>query len=383
MLNLNSFPNMKLGEIHKRDSDFIMEATWNTDIAAKTAYMYDYFHDNHVEQIAGLNPEKDLNKVPVEIKFSRNASQTFEKDTVTFRIQFKPSFDYTQTDLKYYDDLYSNIYDSMFPIGMYIDIPDEKGKYNKWLIVNIANFYVNQFPTYEVLPVNYVLKYVYKSIKYTVPVVLRSQSSYNSGVWLDYRVESVEDQQKFICPLNRETENIFYNQRMIIDANVFSEPRAWRVSKINRVAPKGTIMTTLAQDKFDQHNDYIEKDLNGNVIGMWADYYLSPTTPQDKPESDKTCVITYSGTKPELKVNGSYKTFTIEFSDGIIEQGSWDYLIDGLPVPNDTLDIVVVSNEKQKIKFIGSSKYIGKILTIKFTSIYGTEATLDVAVVSL
>lgn len=382
MLTLNSFPNKRLGEIHKKDSDNIMELTWDTDIAAKTAYMYDYFHDNYLEQISGLEPQYDSNKVPVEIKFSRSASQTFEKDTVTFRIQFKPSFDYTQTELKYYDDLYESIYDATFPIGMYIDIPDEKGVYNKWMIVNIANFYVNQFPTYEVLPINFVLKYVYNNIKCILPVVLRSQNSYNSGLWSDYKFTDVEDQQKFICPLNRNTERIYYNQRMIIDANVLTEPRAWKISKINRVAPKGMITATLVQDHFDQNKDYIELDTNGSVIAMWADYYSSPLEPKDPIVEKLNCSIVYSGTKPELKVGGSYKTFSVVFEDGNSEDGTWSYYIDEQPIDMSILDIYPTSADKQKVKFVGNSKYIGKVLKIKFTS-SNAEAELDVAIVSL
>ena len=69
---------------------------------------------------------------------------------------------------------------------------------------------------------------------------------------------------------------------MIIDAKVETEPRCWRVTKIDRIAPNGLVMTTLAQDRFDQIHDYIEHDKYDNIIGMWADYYSSSVLNQDE-----------------------------------------------------------------------------------------------------
>ena len=389
MLTLDSFPNRPLGRIHKHESDMIMERTWNTDITAQVAYLYDFFHDNHIHEITGLNPQEDENKIPVDIKFLKNASQTFEKDSVTFHIQFRPHFKYDDTDLVYYDSLYKDVYGSTFPVGMYIDIRDEKGQYNKWMVVNVANYYVNQFPTYEVLPVNHILQYIVNNIKYEIPVVLRSQSSYNSGVWLDYKIESTEDVQKFICPLNRETEKIFYNQRMIIDANVLTEPRAWRISKVNRINPNGCLMATLAQDTFDQNKDLIDE------TGMWADYYESQIAPtsysQDVPvPSAIHSEIVFTGTKSEIKIGGSNKTFTAKYYDGeeeiASENGVWTYAIDGADITADVADYLeittFVDEFKIKFKFVGESKYIGSILTVTYTSENAT-ASIDVAIVSL
>jgi len=41
---------------------------------------------------------------------------------------------------------------------------------------------------------------------------------------------------------------------MIIDSNLYnvdSEPRAWLISKVNRISPDGIVRVTLAQDLFD------------------------------------------------------------------------------------------------------------------------------------
>ena len=139
--------------------------------------------------------------------------------------------------------------------------------------------------------------------------------------------------------MTRETETLTYNVRMIIDTNVENKPRAWLVSKVNRISPNGIARITFAQDIYDQHSDYIEKDLDGNTIGMWANYYKSkvaptPIIPRDTTVSPASCKITCSG-KRQLKVGGSPKTLTVTFYD---EEGNeitdysvsgWTYTIDG------------------------------------------------------
>ena len=45
--------------------------------------------------------------------------------------------------------------------------------------------------------------------------------------------------------MNKDTETLFYNHRMIIDTKVDSEPRAWLISKVNRISPNGICRVTL------------------------------------------------------------------------------------------------------------------------------------------
>jgi len=43
-----------------------------------------------------------------------------------------------------------------------VDIPDEKGVYRKWLVTERANWLGLQFPTWYILPVDYILQWVYQ-----------------------------------------------------------------------------------------------------------------------------------------------------------------------------------------------------------------------------
>lgn len=363
------------GRAHKNKSDIIMDATWFRDIQAQTAYIYDYYHDLKSDEklkLDDLHPDIDDFKTPLDIKFIRHSKQTYDKDQVTFWLQMRPG---QECNLDYYDDVLGLRYDSLFPIGCFVDILHDDNKYHKWLIVDRANWNGNQFPTFEILKCDKVFQWIHDGKKYQCAGVLRSQNSYNSGLWTDYKIQSVEDQQKFAVPMNRDTETLFYNHRMIIDAKVESEPRAWLISKINRISPNGICRITLTQDMFDQHKDYIERNDNGEIIGMWADYYSSAIEPEevmhDDPIPSITCSVTCTG-KQQLKVGGSAKTFTVTFydenGDAIpYQSGTWIYTINDEDV-STLLTVTPVEDGKVKIKFDGGDEYINKILKVAFIS---------------
>jgi hypothetical protein len=98
-----------------------------------------------------------------------------------------------ECNVDYYPKLFADRYDALFPIGLYVDIMHEDGTYNKWLVVDKANYNGNQFPTFEILRCDFIARWIYNGHRYECPAVLRSQNSYNSGLWLDYKIQSVED----------------------------------------------------------------------------------------------------------------------------------------------------------------------------------------------
>ena len=175
----------RIGELHKQQADNIMEMTWDNDLSTKTCYLYDYWHDDYKDQLRDLRPEIDKNKIPISIKYLANSSQTYDKDTITYHLQMRPS---QERNIPYYEEFFEKRYNAIFPLGLFIDIPDNKGKYNRWLIVNTANYYDVQFSTYEILPCDHVFNWIWKGQKIKMAGVLRSQNSYNSGIWTDYKV---------------------------------------------------------------------------------------------------------------------------------------------------------------------------------------------------
>lgn len=366
------------GQRHSYEAQDIIEHTWNDDAASMVAYFYDYDHDDEKDKNTNLHPEYSKTKIPVDIKYILSAYKSLNKDEVDLRIMFKPSYSCT---IPYYKEKFENITHSVFPTGLYCDIRDEdgllgqKGVWNKWLVVATASLYNHDFPTWAILPCGYKFQWMYKGQKKEMWGVEQSQNSYNSGVWRDYKVESVENQTKAILPYNDISKTLFYNTRLIISADL-PEPIAWRVTKVESLAHKGNVLFTFAQDSFDEHHDYIERDDNGMLLGMWADYWKEPNLPSDVPivpvptSTGNYAEITYAGSEPHIKVNGSYKKITLTYydvdeSDTDQTPGEWLYLMDDIDVSDLVKVLETDSPNSIKVKFLGGEEFLGRVLTIK------------------
>ena len=389
MIKLSNYPNInsKLGEIHKKQSDMIMEYTWDTDINSRIAYIYDYYHDNEPLKYYDLHPENNnTGMIPIEIKFISNAFNSENKDQVGWHIQFKPSFRWENVEgLSYYQQDFIEKWDAQFPIGLYFAIPDEKGIYRKWLCVENANNYNVQFPTWYILPIDYIFQWIYNGKKYQMCGVSRSQNSYNSGIWTDYKFTLPENQRKCVLPMNDISTTIFYNQRIAISAKI-KEPIVWKCTKVEQTAPKGTNRLTFAQDQWDDHKDIILDD------GIWCDYKTSSVIPEDynyNPEQiiHKQIIISFNGSKPEIKIGGNGKQLSANYyiNDELVqfENGNWYFYIDDKNV-SSIIDLTQISENTIRIKINNNYKqYINKTLVIKFISDSNIESKLELAIKNL
>ena len=374
-----------LGEVRKSQAHKVMDWTWDGDISQQIAYQFDMYHDPNPRKLDDFKPTKDM--IPLDIKFIRHTSQTLDKDAISFHMLLKHS---QECNVDYYKK-YVDMYNSRWPLGMYILIKDSKGRYNRWLVVAEADYNDLQFPTWELLRCDHTFQYIVQGKKYEVAGVLQSQNSYNSGIWSDDKTTIVQDQQKFVVPLNRDTELLYYDLRMIIDAKVITTPRAWKISKVNRISPNGLSRVTLAQDFYNPASDYIEIDENGIVQGMWADYYNNAPleTNEDIPlVSNIYSKITYSGNKnPEVKVGGSYKTYTVKFynDEGEVDfkYGHWTFEINNQDV-SEYLDYNSQSSDTIKIKLKQDCEdFIGEDLVISYISNDGIKSSVAMNIIGL
>ena len=175
------------GNARKIQGDVIMDATFTQDIQYQVGYFYDYYHDDEPLIYKNLHPENSKTKIPIELKFIVKQKNTESKDQVGYHIQFKTT---QENPIDYYDNVFVKKWDAEFPVGLYCDLQDSKGIYRKWLVTERADWLGLQFPTWYVLPVDYIYQWIYlskdgKRYKYQMCGVQRSQSSYNSGVWQD------------------------------------------------------------------------------------------------------------------------------------------------------------------------------------------------------
>lgn len=374
-----------VGENLKNISDDLMDLTWDNDIQSKKCYIYDYFHDDQKELSSGMTYE-NTTKTPIDAKFIVSQYGSISQDQVEYHLQFRPRQKLTfeeNDDLYYFETDYHRKFKMQFPIGLYVDLPNDMGVYEKWMIVqkNIGN----QFIKYSILPCNYQLEWIerdgHRKIKRKMWAVLRLQSSYNAGTWTDTYMTKQENQDKIWLPLNRITEEVWYttdtakNMRVLVSAYT-KHPLAWKVSKVENVQPIGVQKLVIYQDYFDQNKDYIEKDSDGNIIGMWADYYDSDIEPiEPDPITNKLNSEIISST-PKIKVGGTYKLLTLKIYDDDHNEitdnysnatFSWKCSVDSEDLTEKVTWFVVKSNNQIKIKFPNDRTYLDHILDVVCT----------------
>ena len=171
----------------------------------------------------------------------------------------------------------------------------------------------------------------------------------------------------------------------------------WRCTKVEQIANKGISCFTFAQDIWNSEHDYIERDENGKLVGIWCDYYRTKIGKQPEPDPADPMYtvyskIIYSGKKPQLKAGGSFKKFSVLFYHDDEElpyrSGAWSYEIDGSDVASefvieDNGANTSLSENQIRIKIPKDDSYIGKILKISFTSDDGIVTSQDVEIVAL
>ena len=199
--------------------------------------------------------------------------------------------------------------------------------------------------------------------------------------------------------MNDISATIFYDTRIALSAPI-NEPIVWRCTKVEQISPKGINRLTFAQTRWNSHTDYIEKDDEGNVTGIWCDYFkdnIPVLDPEDIPSPTIHSIITYSGLKPEVKVNGSYKIFTVKFYDDEdnenqipVLSGHWEFKICELNL--DAIDLVEYKDStppgedmyKQiQLKFIGGDEWISKNLHVWYISDTGIKSRINVNIVGI
>lgn len=109
---------------------------------------------------------------------------------------------------------------------------------------------------------------------------------------------------------------------------------------------------------------------------MWADYWKESNLPSDvlsiptPAATGNYAEITYAGSEPHIKVNGSYKKITLTYydvdeADTDQTPGEWLYLMDDIDVSDLVKVLETESPNIIKVKFLGGEEFLGRVLTIK------------------
>jgi hypothetical protein len=336
-LRMNSLGSYD-GEAKRRNSQNIMEASWMRDPATKPVY---------VKWVDSGLPVVEDNDVPVYAKFNVKSYHNITGDEVAYLLQFR------------LEDIRNN---PNIKVGSYVQIRNEMDEPEWWLIWHLDDR--TQFRQFSILKCTWVYKWTsFKDGHRTIHQCLgvtRNQNNYNSGCWLDYVFEIVEQQHVMLMPSNDDTNILTYNTRLLVSNEGRYPPIAWKISKVQPSVVNDTVRFTMTQEQYNAAAD--------NAELMIADYNKSVVEPEipmvEDIVSDTDLVIAYAGS-PAVRAGGGYKKFTLksrineELVD-VTDTVEWSVDFQG----NEDKLVLSVDVNILKVKCVNDYSLIGKTFTI-------------------
>ena len=265
-------------------------------------------------------------------------------------------------------------------VGSYVSIPNELDEPEWWLIWHIDDR--PQFRQCSILKCLYVYRWISnkdgRRIIHEALGCPRNQSSYNSGVWLDYTTQVVENQHIMVIPTNDDSKTVGYDTKFLISEPGRYPPIAWKVSKIAPSLNGDITKFTMTQEQFDPSRDNAEL-----MIGNYYDGVVAPEVLEaEEVPTPSDLEITYSNS-PAVKAGGGYKKFSLkECVDSklvdVTEDVEWSVDFGG---NEEKLELSVQDNIL-KVKCKNDYSLIGKTFIITATTEYSSKS-LVVEVTSL
>lgn len=326
------------GEAKRRNAQNIMDASWMRDPATKPVY---------VKWVDSGLPLVDDNDIPVYAKYNVKSYHNITGDEIAYLLQFRLEDMKTNPNIK---------------VGSYVQIVNELDEPEWWIITHLDDR--SQFRQFSILKCLHVYRWVSrvdgKRRIYECLGAPRNQSSYNSGVWLDYTFQVPENQHIAMLPTNNDTRTIGYDCRFLLSDPSRRPALAWQVSKIMSSFNGDITKFTMTQEQFNAATD--------NAELMIADYWESSVEPE-LPELEEIPTvsyfeITYSG-YPAVRAGGGYKKFRLQerIDDNlvdVIDDVEWTINFEGY---EDNLEFIAQGNIF-KVKCHNNYSLIGKTFEI-------------------
>ena len=336
------------GERRRNHAQKIMDASWVRDPATKKVYV------KWVDQ--GL-PKIDDIDIPVYAKFNVKSYHNITGDEVAYLLQFRIEDMKNNPDIK---------------VGSYVQIVNEMDEPEWWLIWHLDDR--SQFRQYSIVKCTHIYRWISRKdgrrIIHECLGCPRNQSSYNSGVWLDYTTQVVENQHILVMPTNDDSKTIAYDTKFLISEPGRYPPLAWKISKIAPSLNGDISKFTMTQEMFDPARD--------NAELMIGNYYDSVVEPEPLELEEVPIVsdleITYSG-QPAVRAGGGYKKFTLKarVDDKLVdttEDVEWSIDFDG----NEDKLTCSVEGNIFRVKCTNDYSLIGKTFTLTAESEYSSKS---------
>ena len=355
-LRMNSLGSYE-GEARRRNSQKIMDVSWMRDAATKPVY---------VKWVNSGLPVVDDDDYPIYAKFNAKSYHNITGDEIAYLLQFRPE------DLKNNPDI---------KVGSYVQMKNEMDEPEWWIIIHEDDR--PQFRQFSILKCLHVYRWVSrvdgKRRVYECLGAPRNQSSYNSGVWLDYMTQVVENQHIAMLPTNDDTRTMMYDTKFLIGDEKRYPPIAWKVSKIQSSLNGDVTRFTMTQEQFNPATD--------NAELMIANYWQSAVEPEIKEIEEvptfSDLEIVYSG-QPAVRAGGGYKKFTLKTRvDGklVDAEGTVKWSVE---FPDGDLSQLEIKEDDNvfRVKCMPDYSLIGKTFNITAIHEYSSKS-LVVEVISL
>ena len=344
------------GEARRRNAQKIMDSAWMRDVATKPVY---------VKWVDSGLPVVDDDDDVLYAKYNVKSYHNITGDEVAYLLQFRLDDMRDRPDIK---------------VGSYVYIPNEMDEYEWWLIWHYDDR--PQFRQFSILKCTWTYKWTsFKDghrIIHQCLGVTRNQNNYNSGCWLDYTFEIVEQQHVMLMPSNDDTNILTYNTRLLVSNVGRYPPIAWKISKVQPSVVNDTVRFTMTQEQYNAAVDDYEL--------MIANYRTSAVEPELLESEEIPTIsdleITYSNS-PTVKAGGGYKKFSLkERADNklvdVTEAVEWNVDFEG---NEDKIECVTKDNTV-KVKCKPDYSLISKTFILTAHSKHGSKS-LIVEVTSL
>ena len=337
-----------MSEMLRMQSNMVIEQTWMNDPNARRVYV--------VKVARGIPQVTDKHEL-IDVKFNVDTYQKVGSDEPAYHLQFRHGAEKRNSDIA---------------VGSYVYMENEDGEWQWWLILGCDER--PQFRQYHIVECNYKLGWVVDNTIYYHMVVLRGGSS--GDVDENSYTSTVDGTLSVWMPTTNDAVTIGYNQRFLISDERRSTPLSWETSKIEDTQPFGITKLKLKQSTFDAVHD--------NADMMLASYYadgIEPVEPDIEHELSGTATISYSGTKPTIKVGGSAKVFTPVFSVEGTTVTQWFVSDENGDISEDTNYTIEYEGELLRLRVAQNYYLIGKVLIIQVVGSDGSTAEVQIEIV--
>ena len=340
-----------LGDALRWQSDVVVNATFNQSVFHREVMV------KHIE--TGL-PVFDENVDEIfDAHFEQKSKYNITGDEVAYWLRFRPHTLIDHPEIR---------------IGSYVSIPNSDGERDIWLIVHIEDDGEQKW--LQVLKTNWIFKWIVDGKIYQTLGCQRYANSYNSGIWNGDRMTFVENMNTAWMPTNNDVDTMTYDQRFMIHDGNRKIPICWSISKVETTTPIGLTKLTLSQVPFDSNHDNAELG-----ICNYYDSQITPEVPDTSTELQQTATITYSGTKPDIKVGGSWKTFTPAFKDESTTVSKWTVSDENGDISGNTNYTIEYIGNQMKLKVAQNYNLIGTVLIIQVIGTDNSTAEIQIEVI--